>query len=62
MERSTKWVIGIFVCGLVLTVFGFVLGYAIYPAVAKKKVREELNLWNQESEGRKNFVSLAPNG
>ena len=34
------------------------LGYAIFPAVVEMLIREELDIWNPESEGRKNFVSI----
>ena len=58
MNRSTKCSICLVFSGVVLTIFGFVLGYAIFPAVVEMLIREELDIWNPESEGRKNFVSI----
>ena len=57
MNRSDKCSICLFVTGVILTLFGFILGYVIFPAVVEMLIREELDIWNPDSEGRKNFVS-----
>jgi hypothetical protein len=56
MKKTDICSIVLFVVGAVMTVFGFILGYVIFPAVVEKLIREELDLWNMESEGRHNFV------
>jgi hypothetical protein len=56
MKKTDICSIVIFVVGAVMTVFGFILGYVIFPAVVEKLIREELDLWNMDSEGRHNFV------
>lgn len=53
----TLWLIT-FVTGVFLFVLGFVFAYAAFPAIIESEVSKELNLWESDSEGRKNFVSV----
>ena len=56
MKRTNCISICCAVFGVLLVAFGLILGYAIFPLVVEKLIKEELDLWNPESEGRKNFV------
>ena len=40
-----------------LVALGLILAYAAFPAIIKSEVRKNLNLWDEDSEGRINFVS-----
>ena len=44
--------------GLALTAVGFILAYAAFPALIDSSLEKNLDLWDEESEGRKNFVSF----
>lgn len=39
-------------------VLGLLFAYAIFPPIIEHEVSKNLDLWDMESEGRKNFVSL----
>jgi hypothetical protein len=56
MKRTDKFSVAVFISGFVLAIFGFVFGFAIYPVVFDNNIRDTLDLWNAESDGRKNFV------
>ncbi len=42
---------------LVIGVVSIVLGLTIFTVIIDKQVEKNLDLWNLDSEGRKNFVS-----
>ena len=55
MHPSVKWaILGIF--GLVLLALGLGVGYGVVPVVVDQLVAENLDLWEPDSEGQKNFV------
>jgi hypothetical protein len=56
MKRQNRIRIALAVTGVVLLAFGLILGYVIFPVVVQKLVRDELNIWDPESEGSMNFV------
>jgi hypothetical protein len=56
MTRTNLISICCAVFGVVLVAFGLILGYVIFPLVVDKLIKEELDLWNPDSEGRHNFV------
>lgn len=58
MKRRNCVRISLVVVGVILITFGLVLGYAIFPPLVEKLVREELDIWNVKSEGSINFVSF----
>ena len=45
------------VCGLALLALGLGLGFGAFPSVIEMQVESNLNFWDENSEGRKNFVS-----
>ena len=55
MGAKLKWGIlgGIGVC---LTILGFGLGFGAFPVLIKDQVLKNLDLFDEESEGRENFV------
>ena len=44
------------VSGIVLLILGLLCAFVIFPVVMEKRLFKHLNIWDQESVGRKNFV------
>ena len=44
--------------GAVLVILGFALGFGAFPAIITSQVEGNLDLFDQETEGYKNFVSI----
>ena len=56
MGAKLKW--GILAgVGVVLTILGFGLGFGAFPVIIRDQVEKNLNLFDEDSEGRQNFVS-----
>ena len=57
MHPSVKWGIlaGI---GVILLALGFGLGFGVIPPIIDELVEENLNLWDNSTEGKKNFVRI----
>ena len=55
MHPSVKWAI-LVIFGLVLLALGLGVGYGVVPVVVDQLVAENLDLWEPDSEGQKNFV------
>ena len=56
MGAKLKW--GILAgVGVVLTILGFGLGFGEFPVIIRDQVEKNLNLFDEDSEGRQNFVS-----
>lgn len=49
----------VMVNGLALAVAGLLMAYLGFPIIIDNQLAKNLNLWDPESEGRKNFVSLS---
>jgi len=55
-ERPQVAYAATFIVGVLTLAFGFACAYAIVPAVVDVLLRKELNIWDPETEGGKNFV------
>ena len=57
MNPGVKWGIlaGI---GVILLALGFGLGFGVIPPIIDELVEENLNLWDNSTEGKKNFVRI----
>ena len=59
MNPLLKW--GILTgTGVLLLGLGFGLGFGAIPPIIDSLIEENLNLWDNSTEGRKNFVSFYP--
>ena len=56
MNPKVTWSI-VATIGAVIFALGVGLGFGLFPVLVDQKVADNLDLWNSESEGRKNFVS-----
>ena len=56
MGPKAKWGI-VSSVGVVIFALGIGLGFGVFPLIVENQVASNLDLWDSESEGRKNFVS-----
>ena len=56
MKSAVKWGI-VALVGVILAALGFGLGFGAFPVIIDNQIKATLDLWDLESEGRKNFVS-----
>ena len=55
MGPKAKWGL-LATIGAIIFVLGLGLGFGVFPLVIEHQVADSLNLWDMDSEGRKNFV------
>lgn len=49
---------GVTFVSFLLAILGFICAYAIFPAVIDSRIFDHLNLWDDNSFGRRSFVIL----
>ena len=55
MGPKAKWGL-LATIGAIIFVLGLGLGFGVFPLVIEHQVADNLNLWDLDSDGRKNFV------